>query len=102
MADGNDDWQLAVFHVETDADVHPDYWEMHPAGEEAVCCLRGAFRLYLRAPDSDAAEAPVSVRAGQAVIVPRGTWHRLELDEPSDIMSITLRRGTQRERRVTA
>ncbi len=39
---------------------------------------------------------------GEAVIVPCATWHRLELDEPSDIMSITRRRGTQTERRVTA
>ena len=100
MPDG--DWQLASFHVETDADVHADHWEMHPAGEEAVCCVRGAFRVYLRATNPDAADVPVRLRAGEAVIVPRGTWHRLELDEPSDIMSITMRRGTQAERRVAA
>lgn len=102
MAVGSGDWQLASFHVETDADVHADHWEMHPAGEEAVCCVRGAFRVYLRAADPDAADIPVRLRAGQAVIVPRGTWHRLELDEPSDLMSITMRHGTRTERRATA
>ena len=36
-------WQIATFHVETDADVHTDYWEMHPEAEEAVCCLAGGL-----------------------------------------------------------
>jgi hypothetical protein len=39
-------------------------------------------------------------QAGTAVIVPRGRWHRLELDAPSDLMSITLRHGTRPERRT--
>lgn len=25
-----DGWQLMAFHVETDADVHADQWEVHP------------------------------------------------------------------------
>lgn len=34
--DGSDSdaWQIATFHVETDADVHADHWEMHPSAEE--------------------------------------------------------------------
>ncbi|MYS54486.1 cupin, partial [Streptomyces sp. SID6013] len=39
-------WQIATFHVETNADVHADHWEMHPEAEEAVCCLIGGIRLY--------------------------------------------------------
>lgn len=41
-------WQIATFHVETDAEVHADHWEMHPEAEEAVCCLTGDVRLYFR------------------------------------------------------
>jgi hypothetical protein len=37
--------QIATFHVETDADVHADRWEMHPQAEEVVCCLTGGVRL---------------------------------------------------------
>ncbi|MDQ0402103.1 hypothetical protein J2S50_000652 [Streptomyces sp. DSM 40167] len=29
-------WQAATFHVESDADVHADHWEMHPEADEAV------------------------------------------------------------------
>lgn len=99
---GNDPgaWQIATFRVQTDADVHADHWEMHPEAEEAVCCLTGGVRLYLRPAAPDGTEDMVRLRAGTAVIVPRGRWHRLELDAPSDLMSITLRHGTRLERRT--
>jgi len=45
---GSGAWQIATFHVETDADVHADHWEMHPEAEEAVCCLAGGVRLERR------------------------------------------------------
>ncbi|MFI9365022.1 cupin domain-containing protein [Kitasatospora sp. NPDC053057] len=101
MTGGDSDaWQIATFHVETDADVHADHWEMHPAAEEAVCCLAGGVRVYFRPAEPGAAEELVPLAAGTAVVVPRGRWHRLELDAPSDLMSITLRNGTRLERRT--
>ncbi|GAA1894391.1 cupin domain-containing protein [Streptantibioticus ferralitis] len=93
-------WQIATFHVETDTDVHADQWEMHPEAEEAVCCLAGGVRLYLRPARPGGGEDMVRLHAGTAVIVPRGRWHRLELDAPSDLMSITLRHGTRLEKRT--
>ncbi|MEV1061702.1 cupin [Streptomyces sp. NPDC050263] len=93
-------WQLATFHVETDADVHADHWEMHPQAEEAVCCLTGGVRLYFRPARPDDTEDMVQLQPGTAVIIPRGRWHRLELDAPSDLMSITLRHGTRLEKRT--
>ncbi|MYQ86687.1 MULTISPECIES: cupin domain-containing protein [unclassified Streptomyces] len=93
-------WQIATFHVETDADVHADHWEMHPEAEEAVCCLTGGVRLYFRATTPGGAEDMVQLQAGTAVIVPRGRWHRLELNAPSDLISITLRHGTRLEKRT--
>lgn len=98
--DGSGAWQIATFHVETDAEVHADYWEMHPAAEEAVCCLAGGIRVHFRPDEPGGAEGMVRLRAGNAVIVPRGRWHRLELEAPSDLMSITLRNGTRLERRT--
>ncbi|WP_224281356.1 cupin [Streptomyces sp. LS1784] len=98
----SDAWQIATFHVETDTDVHADHWEMHPEAEEAVCCLAGGVRLYFRPTTPGGTEDMVRLPAGTAVIVPRGRWHRLELDAPSDLMSITLRRGTLLEPRTDA
>ncbi|MYV97869.1 cupin domain-containing protein [Streptomyces sp. SID3343] len=104
-ADADVGWHVAAFHVETDADVHADHWEMHPESEEAVCVLAGGVRLFVRAPGDDAAdpdadEGPVVLGPGAVYIVPRGRWHRLEVDEPSDLMSIGLRAGTRLARRV--
>ncbi|MFD9270241.1 cupin [Streptomyces goshikiensis] len=93
-------WQIATFHVETDTEVHADHWEMHPEAEEAVCCLTGGVRLYFRPTTPGGAEDMVQLSAGTAVIVPRGRWHRLELNAPSDLMSITLRHGTRLEKRT--
>lgn len=98
MAGGSDGWHLGVFHVESDADLHADHWEMHPDSEEAVCCLSGSLRLYLRPERDGEPETTVHLTAGTATIVPRGRWHRLTLDEPSDIMSIGIRAGSKLER----
>ncbi|WP_129840735.1 cupin domain-containing protein [Streptomyces sp. RFCAC02] len=95
-------WQVGTFRVETDEDVHADHWEMHPAAEEAVCCLAGGVRLHFRATAAGDPEETVRLTPGTAVIVPRGRWHRLELDGPSDLMSITLRDGTRLEKRADA
>ncbi|MFC9398716.1 cupin domain-containing protein [Streptomyces sp. NPDC057027] len=101
MTSGDSDaWQIATFRVETDADVHADHWEMHPAAEEAVCCLTGGVRIYFRPTTPGATEDMVRLRPGTAVIVPRGRWHRLELDAPSELMSITHRDGTRLEKRT--
>ncbi|MEU0743329.1 cupin domain-containing protein [Streptomyces sp. NPDC006134] len=92
-------WQIGTFHVETGADVHADHWEMHPRADEAVCCLTGGVRLYFRPTDAGGAEEMVRLPAGTAVIVPRGRWHRLEPDGPSDLVSVTLREDTRLEKR---
>ncbi|MEV0687468.1 cupin domain-containing protein [Nocardia sp. NPDC050378] len=97
MAASTDGWQLATFHVETDIDVHADHWEMHPTSDEAVCCVKGTLRLYLRPENTDEPEHVVTLTAGRAFLVPRGRWHRIELDEPCDIMSIGRRDGTRQE-----
>ncbi|MFI6981298.1 cupin domain-containing protein [Embleya sp. NPDC050154] len=100
-ADGVDQgWQLAAFHVETDADLHADHWEMHPESDEVVCVWTGALRIVLRAEEGAGEESPVTLRAGGAFVVPRGRWHRLEIEEPADLMSISRRSGTRLERRA--
>lgn len=70
-----------------------------PPGE-AVCCLTGGVRLHLRPVRPGGSEDMVSLQAGTAVVVPRGRWHRLELDAPSDLMSIILCHGTRLEERT--
>ncbi|QFR01881.1 cupin [Streptomyces phaeolivaceus] len=104
---GRDGWQVMAFHARTDADVHADHWEVHPEAEEVVSCLTGGIRLYL-GPESRPGdperqpgdEEEIRLTAGTAAIVPRGRLHRMELDGPSDILSVTLPRGSRLERRA--
>ncbi|MBF6204464.1 cupin domain-containing protein [Streptomyces gardneri] len=70
---------------------------MHPGSDEAVFCLTGALRLYLRPERPGDDESMVRLTAGAAFVVPRNRWHRIELDEPSDIMSVGLRHDTRQE-----
>jgi hypothetical protein len=68
-----------------------------------VSCLTGGIRLYFRPEQpGEQEEEEIKPAAGTAVIVPRGRWHRIELDTPSDIMSVTVPRGSRLEQRTEA
>ncbi|MER7498772.1 cupin [Nonomuraea pusilla] len=94
-----DGWRLTAFHARTGADVHADHWEVHPEAEELVSCLIGKMRLYLRPERPGQQEEEIRLTAGTAVIVPRGRWHRIELDIPSNVLAVTLPRGSRLEKR---
>lgn len=94
-------WHIMAFHAETDDDSHADHWEMHPGADEVVSCLTGAIRMYFRAEDAGADEQ-IALAEGAAVIVPRGRWHRIEVDVPSDILAVTVLENTQLEARANA
>jgi len=53
--------------------------ERHLDADEVLYLISGAFRLSL---ELDEGGAEIPVKAGQAVIVPQGVWHRLIVDEP--------------------
>lgn len=91
------DWRLTAFHARTDSDVHADHWEVHPDGQEVVSCLTGGMRLYLQPDQPGEPETRITLTPGTAAIVPRGRRHRIELDAPSDILSVTLPRGSRLE-----
>ncbi|MFF3864143.1 cupin [Streptomyces sp. NPDC002209] len=97
-----DGWQLMTFHVETDADVHGDHWEIHTEADELVSCLTGGIRVYFRPEQPGGKEEEIRLAPGTAAIVPHGRWHRIALDGPSDIMSVTLPRGSRLQRRAEA
>ena len=66
-------------------------WERHPSGDEVVLLLSGAATFVL---EVDGDEQRVHLRAGEAVVVPRGTWHRAEVGEPTRAVHITPGAGT--------
>ena len=69
-----------------------DHWEMHPAGEEVLFLLWGDMDFIL---DTPVGEQQTRLTQGQALIVPRGVWHRALVLEPSNLLTITPGEGTQ-------
>jgi len=67
-------------------------WEMHPAGEEILIIMEGTPVIIFEHPDGR--EESKLCRSGEAVIVPRGVWHRIERTEGSKILYITYGTGT--------
>jgi mannose-6-phosphate isomerase-like protein (cupin superfamily) len=69
----------------------PHGGELHPDGDEFLYVVSGAVRLILDDGDEKAVgtESTVLLRSGDAYIVPRGVWHRLESTEPSYLIHVT-------------
>ncbi|MEU8358662.1 cupin [Nonomuraea sp. NPDC048882] len=109
---GRDDWHLKAFHARTGVDVHADHWQVNTDAEKIVSCVIGKIRLYLRPARPEGPQRPqrpgrqgeeeeeIRLTAGTAAIVPRGRWHRIQLDIPSTIMIITPPGGGRLERRA--
>jgi len=64
----------------------PHGGEMHPDGDEIVFLISGRVKVVLE--DSEPPRE-VELAPGQAIVVPRGVWHRVLLGEPSQILHIT-------------
>ena len=68
------------------------HWEMHPTGDELLVLLSGKLDLVLQEGRSDRV---VELDAGQAFLVPFGTWHRFLVKTPGELLFVTPGKGTQ-------
>jgi mannose-6-phosphate isomerase-like protein (cupin superfamily) len=67
-------------------------WEMHPHGDEVLFQLDGEVEvIFERAGDN---ESNV-LCAGDALVVPAGTWHTAKVRTPGRMLFMTFGRGTQ-------
>jgi mannose-6-phosphate isomerase-like protein (cupin superfamily) len=82
------DGRLITAHELSDNMTH---WERHPAGGEVLIALSGAFDVIL---DEPGGERRIALDAGRAVIVPKNTWHRVDVREVGKLMFITPGEGT--------
>jgi mannose-6-phosphate isomerase-like protein (cupin superfamily) len=64
----------------------PHDGEMHPDADEVLYLLSGRVHLVLELPDGD---KKLELGAGQGVVVPRGIWHKITLQEPGQLIHIT-------------
>jgi mannose-6-phosphate isomerase-like protein (cupin superfamily) len=64
----------------------PHDGEMHPDGDELLYLISGAVTLILELADGDRL---VDLGAGDAVVVPKGVWHKITMREPGRLIHIT-------------
>jgi len=70
-----------------------DSWEMHPKGDEVVVLLSGAATFVLLINDE---EHTLEVeKAGDYVVVPKGTWHTARTSVPTTMLFVTPGEGTE-------
>jgi quercetin dioxygenase-like cupin family protein len=67
-------------------------WEMHPAGDEVVCCLQGQMTLHQELPDGSTGTHELA--AGEYAINPAGTWHTADAHGPVVALFITAGKDT--------
>jgi len=79
---------VGVFEFASAEDLHASMEEVHPEADELLCVLDGAVDVVLREGDGD---RTVALAAGQATIVPRGVWHRLEMRAPGKLLFVNSR-----------
>ncbi|MBV9836096.1 MAG: cupin domain-containing protein [Alphaproteobacteria bacterium] len=69
------------------------HWEMHPAGDEILILMSGAFGLQIEHVDGRV--ETIEMRAGSTCVVPKGLWHRGLARAPGELVFITPGAGTQ-------
>ena len=62
----------------------PHNGEMHPDGDEILYVYSGKLRL-----TCDSSEEVVELSSGQACIVRKGEWHKVECEEETQLIHIT-------------
>lgn len=67
-------------------------WEMHPEADEVVRLMSGAAELRLEWPTGI---QDVTLRAGDAYVIPKGVWHTVRVREPCRMLHVTMGAGTR-------
>ena len=74
-----------TFGVATMSENAPHGGEMHPDGDEVLYLISGKVRVVFLDSDED----PIDVGPGDGLVVPKGTWHRVDVIEPCQIVYLT-------------
>ena len=86
-------WMIGLRRFSDDHSVHAEQWERHPSGDEILCLIEGRLQVWLQQREG---ECCLQLQAGHGLCVPRGTWHRMRVHEPGQLLFITPSGGSER------
>lgn len=75
-------------------------WEMHPSGDELVLLLSGRMTFIMEGKEGSISRTELA--AGEAILVPQGTWHTADVPEPAEALFVTPGSGTRHRARERA
>lgn len=88
------DWIIGLKDFDNTLALHGQYWEKHPKGDETLLLLSGEILLsYCNAKFKNIQST--LLRAGEVLIVPQNTWHRLEVLQVGQLMFFTPATGSK-------
>lgn len=69
----------------------PHRGELHPDGDELLYVVSGRMTVVFDDGDREhvGEETTLTLGPGGACVVPRGTWHRIEVIEPGHMVNVT-------------
>jgi mannose-6-phosphate isomerase-like protein (cupin superfamily) len=70
----------------------PHDGEMHPDADELLYLVSGRVRVRLELPDGN---REIHVEQDEALVVPRGVWHKIFIEEPGRLVHVTPGPGGQ-------
>lgn len=91
------DWIIGLKDFESTQALHGHYWEKHPKGDETLLLLSGKILLSYCDGQFQNIQS-VMLQAGEVIIVPQNTWHRLEVHEAGQLMFFTPAQGSKIEK----
>ena len=87
-------WRIDGYTIESSAlgGPPPHDGELHPDADELLYLVSGRIRVTLELAEGD---REAEVGPGQALVIPRGTWHQIIVDEPGRLINVTPGPGGQ-------
>jgi mannose-6-phosphate isomerase-like protein (cupin superfamily) len=84
----NGPWRIDGYTIESSALGGPPRHggELHPDADELLYLVSGRIRVRLELEDGN---REAEVRPGQALAIPKGTWHQIIVDEPGQLINMT-------------
>ena len=75
----------ATFGIAKMSENSPHGGEMHPDGDEVLYLVAGRANVVFL----DSSNPDIEICAGEGLVVPKGTWHRVDILEPCHFVYLT-------------